>query len=303
LETGPNWQEGFSASENGSIVFQSAADSPGRMSWFDSSGKELSQIPQGGYEDPSLSPDGTRLAVSSDDARNGKHFIRILDLRSGVSTKLTNRGDEHDPCWTQDGKFVTYQEGSNQAASIDHVQVDRSEPARTLIRGGNIKPMSWSPDGHLLYMDHSRDGPITKMFSAVTGEVASFDDLAESQFSPDGKWIAGAGFALLAQAAQGKSGPIQISSGEGFQPRWSHDGKHIFYIQGDRKLMEVDFDAQKRIVSAPRMVFQTHIVAARAIMFQYDVAADGRFLINSFPAGNAAPLTLLTGWTGLLKKP
>ena len=48
LEEGPNSIYAFSASGNGSIVFQSASDSPGRMIWFGTSGKELSQIPQAG---------------------------------------------------------------------------------------------------------------------------------------------------------------------------------------------------------------------------------------------------------------
>jgi hypothetical protein len=98
-------------------------------------------------------------------------------------------------------------------------------------------------------------------------------------------------------------GRIQISSNGGAQPRWSHDGKRqrLFYIQPDKKLMEVEFDAEKGTASVPRVLFQTRIVAARLAFFQYDVASDGRFLINSFPSDSAAPLTLLTGWTALLK--
>src|SRR6202035_12888 len=63
-------QSGFSVSENGVLVFQSAADTPSRMVWFDSSGKELGQLSETGYKDPNLSPDGRFLAVSSDDERN-----------------------------------------------------------------------------------------------------------------------------------------------------------------------------------------------------------------------------------------
>ena len=66
--------------------------------------------------------------------------------------------------------------------------------------------------------------------------------------------------------------------------------------------MEAEFDGEKGIASAPHLLFQTHIVASQASLHQYDVAPDGRFLINSFPAGNSAPLTLLTGWTALLRK-
>jgi serine/threonine protein kinase/Tol biopolymer transport system component len=304
LEEGPNYGYGFSASENGSIVFQSAADSPAQMIWFDRSGKELGQIPQTGYLDPSLSPDGNLLAVSSDEEHNGKHFVRIIDLRTGIVTGLTQGGDEHNPCWTPDGKFVTYRSGTNQTASIEHVPVDRSSPARTLLRGFNVKPNSWSHDGHLLYTDFSLNGPARKSYSASTGEAVPVDDEAESQHSPDGKWVAVSGTNVFVQLAKGPGRRIQVSSGPagGYQPRWSHDGKRIFYIQTDRKLMEADFDGEKGIASAPHLLFQTHIIQSRATLPQYDVAPDGRFLINSFPAGNGAPLTLLTGWTALLKK-
>jgi hypothetical protein len=287
-----------------SLVFQSAADSPAQMIWFDRSGKELGQIPQTGYLDPSLSPDGNLLAVSSDEEHNGKHFVRIIDLRTGIVTGLTQGGDEHNPCWTPDGKFVTYRSGTNQTASIEHVPVDRSSPARTLLRGFNVKPNSWSHDGHLLYTDFSLNGPARKSYSASTGEAVPVDDEAESQHSPDGKWVAVSGTNVFVQLAKGPGRRIQVSSGPagGYQPRWSHDGKRIFYIQTDRKLMEADFDGEKGIASAPHLLFQTHIIQSRATLPQYDVAPDGRFLINSFPAGNGAPLTLLTGWTALLKK-
>jgi Tol biopolymer transport system component len=304
LQAGPNWGYGFSASENGSIVFQSAADSPALMSWFDANGKELSQIPRAGYMDPSLSPDGNLLAVSSDEEHNGKYSIRIIDLQTGIVTGISQGGDDHNPCWTSDGKFVTYQSGTNQTAAIDQRPVDRSAPARTLLRGFNVKPNSWSPDGHLLYTDYSWNGPARKLYSAATGQAVSVDDEAESQYSPDGKWVAVSGTNVFVQLAKGPGRRIQVSSGPagGFQPRWSHDGKRIFYIQTDRKLMAAEFDGERGTASAPHLLFQTHIVQSRATLHQYDVSADGRFLINSFPAGNAAPLTLLTGWTALLKK-
>jgi hypothetical protein len=153
-------------------------------------------------------------------------------------------------------------------------------------------------------MDYSSNGPARKLYSATTGETVSVDDEALSQHSPDGKWVAVSGTNVFVQLAKGPGPRIQVSSGSagGTQPRWSHDGKHIFYLQADRKMMVADFDPVKGTASAPRVLFQTHIVAARASMPQYDIAPDGRFLINSFPEGNSAPLTLLTGWTELLKK-
>jgi Tol biopolymer transport system component len=294
-------QSGFSASDNGLLVFQSAADAPARMTWFDAAGHELSQLPQAGYKDPSLSPDGRFLAVASDDAHNGKHVIRIIDLQRGISTQLTDGGNEQFPRWTRDGRFITYQSATNGAASIDQAPSDRSGPPRTLRKGANIIPADWSPDGHLTFMDFSKGRPHVAICLAAQGEAKDLGAGAEAQFSPDGKWIASAVSDVSVQPVDGPGGRIQISSNGGAQPRWSHDGRRIFYIQPDKKLMEVEFDAKKGTASAPRFLFQTRIVAARLAFIQYDVAADGRFLINSFPSDSSAPLTLLTGWTALLK--
>ena len=106
---------------------------------------------------------------------------------------------------------------------------------------------------------------------------------------------------VMVQPFPGPGGRIQISNAGGAQPRWSHDGSRIFYIQPDKKLMEASFDSQKKSAGAPRALFQTRIIAPNFVLFEFDVAPDGRFLINSFRADSSSPLTLLTGWTALLK--
>ena len=70
----------------------------------------------------------------------------------------------------------------------------------------------------------------------------------------------------------------------------------------DRKLMAVSFDPQHKSAGAPRVLFQTRIIAPSFFATQYDAAADGRFLINSVPSNYSSPLTLLTGWTAQLKR-
>jgi hypothetical protein len=85
-----------------------------------------------------------------------------------------------------------------------------------------------------------------------------------------------------------------------WQPRWSRDGKQVFYITTDKKLMAADFDGSTGTVGAPRVLFQTRIIDSSLTGFQYDVAPDGRFLVNSVTSP-ASPLTLVTGWAARLK--
>ncbi|MBI1790946.1 MAG: protein kinase [Acidobacteria bacterium] len=302
-------QSGYSVSENGVLVFQSVAETPSRLVWFDSSGKELGQLSEASYKDPGLSPDGRFLAVSSDDERNGKRFIRIHDLRRGVSTRLTQGGNDEFPVWSRDGRRITYLTGatSGGAISINEIPADGSGSAQVLVKGAMMIPNGWSPDGHLVFMDMANGLPHLAVYSATDRQSRALTagPAAEAQFSPDGKWIAywaPPTFDIFVQPFPGPGGRLQISRAGGNQVRWSRDGTRIFYIQPDKKLMEVSFDPQKGSAGAPRVLFQTRIIAPSFVLFQFDVAPDGRFLINSFPSNNSSPLTLLTGWTAQLKR-
>ncbi|MFY9528010.1 MAG: protein kinase, partial [Candidatus Acidiferrales bacterium] len=296
---------GASVSQEGVLVFQSAADSPSRLVWFDSSGKELGQLPEVGYKDPALSPNGRFLAVSSDDEHNGKHFIRVQDLQRGVSARLTDGGDEQIPVWSRDGKRISFSSAAF-GADIYDIAADGSGAPQLLLKGqaGGI-PNDWSLDGHIVFMSLSEGHPFPSLgiYSPSNHQVTPFaEDAVEAQFSPDGKWIAYSfgPTGVFVQPFPGPGARIQLSNSGG-QARWARNGKQIFYIQRDRKLMAVSFDPQTRSASVPRVLFQTRIVAPNFAVWQYDVAPDGRFLINSLPSGSSSPLTLLTNWIALLQ--
>lgn len=319
LEKSVDFSEpGFSVSQNGLLVFQSAADSPSRLVWFDSSGKELEQIPGIGCIYPRLSPDGRYLAVGSDDEHNGRYYVRVYDLERGISTRVGDATTQETPIWSHDGKRITYATVRAGTYYLEEIGSDGSGPPQVLLKGARMIPNDWSPDGHLLFMDFSKGRPRLDVYSASDQRVREFavgDHQvtefsaagAEAQFSPDGKWIAYTGSGgratrdIFVQPFPGPGRRIQVSSAGGAQPRWKRDGRQMFYVTPDRKLMAVSFDPRTGAAEAPRMLFQTRIVAPNFALFQYDVSPDGRFLINSFPSSTSSPLTLITGWTALLK--
>ncbi|MDE3178249.1 MAG: PD40 domain-containing protein [Acidobacteriota bacterium] len=150
--------------------------------------------------------------------------------------------------------------------------------------------------------------PSLKVYSAADHRVVPFTIGAEARFSPDGKWIACVGpltapgsDAIFVAPFPGPGGRIRISSGSGAQPNWSRDGRHLFYIAPDRKLMMAYFDPRTESAAAAHVAFQTRIVAPNFSDTQYAVSRDGRFLVNSFPPNASSPLTLITGWTAQLK--
>ena len=300
IEPGAFYQSGFSAAQRDILILQSSMDFVSRLVWTDPSGKELGDLSAFGYKDPSISPDGRSLAVSSAETRNGKQYICIYDLERGVARRLTDGGTEVQPAWSADGTKIAYASATRNGWSSYEISAGGANPQQLLCEAG-VCP-HWSPDGHAVFMRF--DGPrvMLAVRSPSDEQVTSFGPGAEPQFSPDGRWIAAVqqdGAGILARPFPGPGPHIQISAPGGTQPRWSRDGKEIFYIARDKKMMAVKFDAQKGIACAPRALFTTRIIGQTLVGFQYDVAPDGRFLINSLPS-SSPPLTLLTGWTTLL---
>lgn len=298
----------FSVSENGILAFHSLADSTARLAWFDASGKELSQLNERGALDPRLSPDGRSLAMSSDDAGNGKSFIRVYDLGHGISTRLTDGGADASPAWSPDGKRITYSTFDSEPHSLEDVPADGSSAPQLLLKGPPMLHPDWSSDGHLVFSDFSAGFPSLKIYSAADHQVRAFAIGGEARFSPDGKWIAYVGpltvpdsDAIFVEPFPGPGGRIRISGGSGAQPTWAHDGRHVFYIAPDRKLMVVDFDPRKKSAGTPRVLFQTRIIAPNFVDTQYAPSRDGRFLINSLPSNYSSPLTLISNWAAQLE--
>jgi len=292
----------FSSSRAGALVFQSAADSPARLAWFDLSGRQMEQIPATGNRDPRLSPDGRFLAVSSDQAGTGRTNILVYDLERGISTPVTSGAEDEFPVWSPDGRMIYYSSHQGKTFSINRVPVDGSSPPEIWLQGPTMIPNSFTRDGqYLALMNLGLGGSVIEVDSVSGRNTVQRFPGAESQFSPDGHWIAHTSTTgeLVVQAFPGPGPHLQISNGGGAQPRWSRDGTRLYYIAPDRKLMMVRFDPSgKTPPSTPQPVMQTRILGSHFVYIQYDVSPDGsRFLINSLPTGGGGPLTLVTNWT------
>ena len=127
------------------------------------------------------------------------------------------------------------------------------------------------------------------------------------QFSPDGRWIAYQSnetgrYEIYVRPFSIQGGAIPISTAGGVYPRWSRDGKELYFIGPDAKLMAASIRATTRMIDAsvPSPLFQPRRVGGGSNVIgrghQYDVARDGRFLINVDAGSGAPPITLLMNW-------
>lgn len=283
------------ASPNGVLVFQSSADLPSQLVWLAEHGQEQRDSHSLKYGWPAISPDGRRLAGSCEGPRRGTLAICVFDFERGVTNRITTGPNDRYPVWSRDGRAIAYSSG----AGIHYLASDGSGSPQFVSRR-NI-PTGWLPDGRILSFGTQNGIVSMALSSPATHEVVELGPGAEGQLSPDASWLAYIEQGQLVVERFPARAPRLIISGSGSgQPRWSRNGRQLFFISADKKLMAVEFDPITVRAGVPRLIAQTRIIEAALVGLQYDVAPDGRFVVNAV-AGDAAPLTLLSGWRSLLK--
>jgi Tol biopolymer transport system component len=309
----------FSASATGALAFKSAgAADASTLAWFDRAGKPLGVLgPPGLYGNVSFSPDGKRLVVDRTDNTRARH-VWSVDLSRGVFSRLTpGRAEDYAAAVSSDGR-VAFTLGADLYLTLAS---GAAQPA-LLFKSPTVKHSNhWSPDGRfLIFDDHHATQQQDAWILPLDGDrqpiplLATAADEAPAQFSPDGKWVAYSSdesgrreiyvrdVALDRVPAVG-SGKWQISTGGGDKPRWRRDGRELYYIAPEGKLMAVPVRTAPVFEPAvPVLLFE--ITAASSSFFPYDVAADGRFLINTVAdAGtSSSPITVVLNWMAALEK-
>jgi len=309
----------FTVSDNGLLLYAPLFATASQLLWLDRAGRPLGSVGEPAiFLSPRLSPDGRRVVADVfDPARNASEIWLYNADGSGATKFVFGTGNHSNPVWSADGKRVAFssdRKAKGVRPDIWLKSVDGGAEQTLLENPHNNIVEDWSRDGRFLSLQvipaqGKRTNQIWVLDIAGEGKTAAFatggSSSANSRFSPDGRWLAydsdESGRAeVYVQAFPGPGGKWQISAAGGTNPRWRGDGKEIFYLSLDNKIMAVPVEAVLTFhAGTPAPLFAVH----PALGTVYDVSADGkRFLVNSLPADQGSPpLSLLVHWTGLLK--
>jgi Tol biopolymer transport system component len=320
-EGGPTGYAAFSASANGHLAYLSGDAALTQMGWFDRSGNPVGTLtPQGTQGEPWPSPDGKRVAISRTDKQPAD--IWLVDVARGTPTRHTfDPASDSCPLWTPDGERILF--SSNRVDNKQQIYqkaasgVGSEEPFLTTDH--NTYADSFTRDGRfLLYETEDPSTRFDLFVLPLTGERKPFPFLrtefneTHAQFSPAGRLVAyvsdESGRAeVYVQTFPASGGKWQVSTGGGDQPQWRGDGRELFYVAPDKKIMAVPVTTAGSFeAGAPAPLFTTRVppTGLTGDRNHFIVSPDGqRFLVNNLVAeGNSQPITLVLNWAAALKK-
>ena len=305
---GPSGAAFFAVSADGSTLVHEPRPAASRLAWVDRNGRETSAVGEpGAYGLLQLAPDGRHAAVDVVKADGRGRDLWSFDTRSGVATLLTFQAqDALAGAWSPDGARIAYAKALDGPPDIAVLELDGTSQERLLLRAPGIQlPKHWSPDGQLIaYEEYSagrRDQRQLWLLS-LDGKTRRVTQAPASsyngRFSPDGQRIAyvseesGNAEVYVAPLAGGPA--HRVSRAGGRLPRWSGDGRELFFLQPDG-LMKAAPARDEAALHASLF----HLDGASDPEFDYDVARDGqRFLVRLTrePEG-AAGLRIALEWS------
>jgi Tol biopolymer transport system component len=292
-----------------------------QLVWKDRSGRTLGSIDVTNASAPSLSRDGAMMVVSRTLPQTGTD-LWLYDVKRTTPMRFTfDSAPKRSPIWSPDGKYVAFAASGETGLDLLYRKPTTGSGAIEPILKTNAFPTDWSADGRFILFHTSNTAEGQR-----TGWDLWFVSLADRQpkplvqtlfhevqgaLSPDGRWVAFASdesekFEVYVATFPDGGSKRVVSSGGGAEPRWRSDGRELFYVSADRRLMVVpttigpEFNAGK-----PSTLFELNV---RDLVFpflkRYEVTPDGqKFVVQELTGrGGRSPLTVVMNWPALLPK-
>jgi TolB protein len=304
----------FDATESTLILQRGGGELTARLLLFDRKGAiqtdyNLSRALFG----PRVSPDQQQVAMVIQDQDSASQNIWILDRGRRTLSHVTFGSRDVAPVWSPDGKWIAYAAADRgPTRKLVLKPTDGSAGERDVLRGNDTvaQPSSWSSDGRLLFVTrHVPLSPeneiwVVSLSDGAARRLIGGRGFNHPQLSPDGRWLAyiadanGAVDVYLTHYPDLR-GRWQVSNGEGRFPRWSKDGKELYYVGGEMlTAMRIDGSAEAPRFSNPEPLFR---VSLASNAYPYAPTSDGNFIV-AVPVFDESqePLTVITNWKAKL---
>jgi Tol biopolymer transport system component len=303
------WAE-FSASENGVLAYMTEFPKT-RLVWLDRGGRETGQIgAPGDYANLRLSADAQKAALTINDPRTYSGDLWIQDLVRDTRTRFVSGAtDDSEAVWSPDGRRLAYFSCCEDESTLHIKDSGDTGKGKLPVKDQQfIAAKDWSKDGRFIIYEKDQS-ELWVLPLLGDGKPYAFIQTQSSypsaRFSPDGRWVAfvseETGRPEVYVTRFDKPGEKwRISTDGGNLPCWRRDGRELFYLMTDGKVMAVEIKPGTEFnAGAPALLFK-----ADPLSKDYDVTADGqRFLfIASAPGTQLLPFAVVLDWMADLKR-
>jgi Tol biopolymer transport system component len=305
----------FGFSQTGSLVYVAGLRTAERtLVWVDRKGAvQPLGAPPRAYRSPSLSPDGRQIAVTIEGQTSDNW---IYDIARGTLTRLTFEGNNARAVWTPDGKRIAFGSDRGGSRQLFWKLADGTGPEEQITNDklfGTIN--SISPDGKLAFGNLNPRGENDIGIFELQGErkitvflKTPFDE-GTLALSPDGRWVAylsneSGRQEVYVRGFPGPEGKWQISTEGAAAPVWARNGRELFYVTTNEKLMVVDISTEPTFkAGTPRVLLEGPFLWRLNLGQNYSVSPDGqRFLVIQGEDANLTQLNVVLNWFEELKR-
>jgi hypothetical protein len=310
-----------SVSRSGLLAVRTATDEQKRLVWFDRMGHVVGEVGSAAlYSNPALSPGGTELLVTVGEGDSGPANLWLFNLATGASSRVTfATGVNFAPVWSPAADTIIFASSRGRKMELYQRNLRTGDGDTKVLDAPMMQvPEAWTSDGR--YLTFSTMRPRTKSdvwawrLDNDRAPVALLESPAnegQSQVSPDGRFIAyvsdeSGRFEVYVQSFPLAQAKWQISSAGGYDPRWRSDGKELFFVGADRRLMAVDVRTRATFQhGAATPLFDTGLLDLwQDTRNHYEVSPDGQRFLVMVPRVDprSVPFTMLVNWQQQLGK-
>jgi len=303
----------FSASETGVLTYATRSGLLGRVVALDRAGRQLGAL-SGDLDvlHPALSPDGKRLAVRLRDIQKGTRDIWVIDLARRVSSRLTfGARNENYPIWSPDGSRVLFYSDAPDAQGLCAQPASGAGRSELILPGtGELVASDWSRDGRFVVYEKAAEQNRQDVWVLTMSEkkaepflTGPYDE-SQPHISPDGRWLAytsdeSGRQEVYVQSFPTPGGKWQVSTQGGSDPVWRADGRELYYLASDQRIMTMPVAASTTFdVVVPEPLFPVRVLQPVGPRNHYGVTSDGQtfYVVAPLQGGSVGTTSVVVNW-------